>query len=401
MTLEYLAGVGPCQANTGDPYAVRNSGGIDSDITITTVGGLNYFRWAGTAQFRQELCGQGASDIPLGQTFQWAIVEGYRLQGVFNAVDDEIEFSILSGLTALSTTRFKFYMVCKTDTSHYVVRVKDGSTTIGTGTTEFAVGTTFHSLRLECNGSTAILDVDTTEEFDVSFSGKFAHTQIGILADTISGPMQDAQEIEIRNMQLYQSSIASDRPDHNDMSSGILTLTGNKVTTLVGKTGADGCVSNAAITEVDDWESGAADDDTTFLCILGGNTGKYIADISDPTVTNLRGVQVWSRDVANSSAKTVAWELMMEDSSANKVRVTMTNLSDETWRQSQGAGFGNGPGITGWTSAKLDDSGIGFTSPGSNEANDKHTAMLAEWFGCALDPPPVVAGRRRALGWVA
>jgi hypothetical protein len=388
MTLEYLAGVGPCQANTVEPYAVSRAA-MHGGVTITTVGGKNYFHW-GRAVIREELTGVSSSDIALGATYQWACVEGFRIQGDFDSVGDEVEFCLLGGLTVFTTSRFRFFMVCKTDTSHYVIRVKDGATTLATGSTELVVGTAFHSLRFAAGGGRNILVVDTTEEFDVGSSRKFTHEQIGIIG---SFTMKAGQEIEIRNIQLHQSSLSADRPDHNDMSSGIMTLSGEKAGADVGEAGD--CESGAVIAHIDDWESGDADDVSTFNCILGGNSGWYVADLSNPTVTNLAGIEVWSRDEASAGGKTVNWDIIIRDGSSNQRAVEQTSLED-SWGQAGGAGFGNGPDITGWTSAKLNDTGIGFASPGSNGANDQHTAMLAEWFGIGNDAPPDI-GRSRVM----
>lgn len=396
MVLEYIAGVGPFQAVTNQPYRVGNAGKLsDLGITTVTIAGKHYFRWDGTAATSSNNVGVrvtslGSSEQPVDQTFRWAPVAEFRIEGAFGAVGDVVHVLLLG-----SGTRLQLALVCTTDTSHYKIRLmQDMTTIIGTGSTEYAVGTTFRAIRAESDGATVTLHVDDSEEFSVSNTSEIAGSAIALFVDA---DLQNGQTIHVRNIQLSQSNDRADRPGHQDMTGGIITLAGDKVSAEYGShTGT--CVDGSA-TEAhwDDWETGDADDVTTNNCMAGGSAGREVSEMSDPATTNLYGVQVWLRGRANVDAKTVDVDIIIEDTAGNIRSRSQENFGTDVWRQRKGTGFSRGPGIDGWTELKLHDTGVGVRSPDTNGANDQHTAIMVEWFGIGSDPPPAASGRRRLL----
>ncbi len=377
MALEFVGGTGPFQSNTDEPYRAGSSGKLsDLGITITTVGGLDYFRWTGTATTGVHPILHDDTEITFDKTFKWGCLESYRLQGVFGSVGDEVELFRLG--------KFDFYAICQTDTSHYVVRVKESGTTVGTSSTEFAVGTTFHASRIESDGTNVTLHIDAVEEFRVASSVELDSPTY--LAFVVDDDLQDGQTFEAHNFQFTQSNDRSDRPDHQDMTGGSITLTGDKVSATYGSD-SDCEDTSGTYTKWNDWETGDADDATTHNCELGGASGKEISDMSDPSVTNLIGIQVWLRSRASIVAKTVATTIVVRDTVGHERIVAQGNLGSDTFITTSWAAFGRGPNITGWTSAVLNDTGVGVQSPSSNTANDEHTALMVEWFGVANDPP--------------
>ncbi len=381
---EFISGVGPFQANTDEPYRVASAGSLgDVGITVVTIGATKYFEWDGTpvsAEYRVTQFGR--SLISADKTFRWGCVKRFRIQGVFGSVGDEVEvFRIGDSL------RMRFFLVCTTDTSHYKWRVKEGTgggNTIGTGSTEFAVGLTFfHDIRVETDGTTVTLEVNGAQEFAATNGTEIQGSAIALF---VSVNLQNGQTVNVHNIQICQSNTGTDRPDPDGMTGGILTLTGDKVSSEYGGNPADCAGGTGTYTNWNDWETGDADDGTTLNCELGGEAGREVSAMSDPTTTDLYGVQVWSRAIASVAGKTVAWNIILEDTAGNIRSLAQDNLAADSWQNSGSGGFGNGPNITGWTEAVLHDSGVGVRSPDTNEANDKHTAIMVEWFGIGAAP---------------
>ena len=356
---EFISGVGPFQANTDEPYRYLSPATLGDDgITIVTIGGKDHFHWDGTATTATHRLTERIS-ASVNKTYRWGCVEQFRIQASFGSVGNEVEICRIGNL--------RLYLVCSTDTSHYKWRIKEAlpGPTIATGSTEYAIGTTFHAIRLETDGSTVTLHVDSTQEIAVTDSNEIAN---GNFALVVSSLLQDGQTVDIHNIQICQSNDRGDRPDHQDMTGGIITLTGDKVSAQYGVVGSPSCTDGAGSeAEWDDWETGDADDDT-----------------------NLYGLEVWSRGRASLANKTISWDIIMEDAAGNIRSVAQSNLLNN-WKNAGNAGFGDGPNITGWTSLVLNDSGVGVRSPNTNGANDEHTAILAEWFGIGGDAPPVAA----------
>lgn len=389
---EFLSGIGPFQTVTTQAYRLGSAGKLsdtDMDVTITTVGGLDYFRWTGAADLTTQEVTQDRSEIAIDKTYQWGCIESQRMQGTFAAVGDEVDL--------LWIGEVRFILVCSTDTSHYKVRLRRVSlnTLIGTGSTEYAVSTTFRAIRFELDGTNCILHVDGTEEFNVSYStSKLDSAKIRLRR--VSN-MQAGQTFEVHNIQITQSNSRDDRPDHQAMGGGQLTLTGDKVSATFGS--ESNCAdASGTYTKWNDWESvDAADNATANNCGEAGANGVEISDLSNPTVTNLIGIAAWSRDVSNTSSKTVDTWIRMEDTAGNFRERRQANLGTTSWENHGYAGFGRGPNITGWTSAVLNDSGLGYRTVDTNGANDDHTAILVEYFECGTDPTAAAADRRRLL----
>lgn len=379
----FLVGVGPFQSNTDQPYRVDSQGSLAQVIiSIATIGGLDHFEWDGTAfTGAYGIVKKNANDEVIDKTNRWMCLKQFRIQGTFSSVGTEVEvFRICSG-----TDKLQFFLVCSGTTSKYKWRVKLDGTTIATGVTEYAVGTTFYALRYTTNGSIAILEVDTTEEFSVSETSEIEDSFIALVVDA---NLQNGQTINFHNMQLTQAGNVTDRPDHQDMTGGILTLNGDLVSNQYGSD-TDCTNASGTYTKWNDWESGNADDATTINCELGGSVGREISTMSNPTVTNLNGIQIWSRARAGGVGKTVAWWILIDDGAFN-IEVAQSNLGSTTWTNIGSAGFGRAPGEppalrVPWTQTILHATGVGVRSPGTNSQNDEHTAIMVEWFGMGDD----------------
>lgn len=382
---EFISGVGPFQANTDEPYRVGLSGKLsDIGITIITIGATKYFAWTGTATDGEYRVTQvNRNLIAIDKTFRWGCVKAFRFTGTFGSVGDRVEVFRIG-----DTIRMRFFLLCTTDTSHYKWEVREGTTgdgnLIGTGSTEFVVGNTFRPLRLETDGTTVTLEVDNSQEFAATNATEI---QTSAIALVVSANLQNGQTVTIHNVQICQSDTGTDRPDPDGMTGGTITLTGDKVSSEYGIVGNPSCTDGAGTyTEVNDWETGDADDATTGNCMAGGAAGREVSELSDPTTTDLYGVQVWSRATASIAGKTVAWDIILEDTAGNIRSIAQDNLAVDSWRNSGSGGYGSGPNITGWTQAVLHDSGVGVRSPDTNGANDHHTAIMVEWLGIGAAP---------------
>ena len=389
MVLEFVSGVGPFQSNTDQPYAPGAGTFGDVGITITTVDGKDHFRWTGAATAGEyRVITDDASETPDSGTDRWWCFERFRIQGTFGAVGDEVE------VFRQAFNGWQFFLLCQTDTSHYVWRMKVQGATKATGTTEFAVGTTFHSGRLAAGVTNKMeLYIDGTKEL----SSNDVTGLSDIIALFVDTTLQNGQTIEIHNIQICQGDL-DDRPDHQNMDGGILTLTGDKVSAQYADEADCGNTGAGTYTNWNDWESGDADDATSYNCGKGVDAMREVSDMSDPATTDLYGVSAFVRNAASGASKTVAWDIILEDAAGNIRSVAQTNLNSETFANRGRATFGRGPGIAGWTEAKLDETGVGTRTPNTNDADDFQTAIMAEWFGIGADPP--AADRRRILAQV-
>lgn len=376
----FIVGAGPEQSNSEQPYFKAVSG----DWAVVDDAGTKYFEWVGDGTTKASvICDNSKNTF---DTYRWASVREWRLIGNFALVGDRITLFSLGGIY--------FGLECVTSTSQFKVWAgQSQDTPLGTGTTTFSVGTSYHSLRIQTNQVRIKVWVDGNLEINIAHTQRVRFTRI----ETYKSPnMQSGQTARARRLILVTSSSEQDRPGV-DVTAGIHQPDGNRKDEYGDQSDCTNGSTTGDFTRVDDWASGDANDATDFNCENAGDTGIFVVTVTNATVANIIGLQVWARGRTNLEPKTVATKLRIEDASGNFEQYTNLNLASLDWDDGRRtAGFHLAPDAGSWTQTKLDAHGIGISSINSNGANDQWTAIMSESFGVDNDPPPV-ADRRRLL----
>jgi len=151
-----------------------------------------------------------------------------------------------------------------------------------------------------------------------------------------------------------------------------------------------GSPGTAVYTDVDEWNGGTADGDTTYWEAQGGETKKQMSQMTTATVSNpANAIGVFiSRARANIAAKTVTVDALIWDGT-NTIAKQLSNLAGTTYRPHSKV-FDTAPDSNPWATGDFDGSTVlrmGVQSPNTNGASDLHTALAMEVISIDDDPP--------------
>lgn len=375
---EFVCGVGPFQSN--DILIYQDS---VTTFSIVTVAGKLYFRGTDGGS-TTDLLATIKSLVALNKTYQWPELI-FQITGAFASVGTEVRIYGLGGSTDASAGTWRVFVVCTTDTSHYKIRLKDvAGATIGTSSTEYAVGASDRVLRGQLDGANWKLWVDGTLEIDVAETDKIDTARLRMRDDS---PLTSGQFLYWRSLTLWQSNSESDRPGTALTGEG-RNPNGDKISQYSDEACANDNVGT--YTKWDDLVAGAISD-ADFNCGFSTNDEKEISEFENTTLAALSGVHVWSRSSTNAADKATVVDIE-ENDGTNSQGVQQVQLTDTTWRR-RDAGFASAPDAAAWTPTNFNSAGFGLRSYNTNDGHDRHSCIYVELFDIDNDPPPATTAR--------
>lgn len=320
--------------------------------------------------------------------YTWLCARGWRLKGTLPAAAEE-RFLFGSGGGG-SITLYWVYVSANT----YQIKVVStrGGSHSATTVAAFNTGQTY-ALRMECNGTTWKLWVDSTLELTFTELDRFGSETI-----RIDGSDQAGVEHGYSGIILCESDSESDRPDHMNIEVNVIQPTGDTAEDdYWDEAGSGGSSGDANWSDVD--LSGTAHE--TVHGWQGAATSNQSQTSSFSTLTPTAGLEIIGVTLrvitqATGGSKTVATNLKIQDASANEVLHAMTNMSWDNWR-AHAIPFHTAPDGGAWQNFDLDDFRAGVEHPSSNNANDEWALLIAEVAMVGNDAPAAAAEDRRHL----
>ncbi len=262
-----------------------------------------------------------------------------------------------------------------------------GSVELGVTDSTFNTGTDY-VFRIQTDGTTAVLDVDGTNEV-VAASTKNIDKVKRVLADTLDSGV-DRYYNAIMDISSDSADPYADRgdtvniyrltPDANDQSAHYFNVSGSC---------DDG---SAAYTDWDDWASGAHSTGTQVReCGADGNV--EISRLSNPgaVAAIANGVlKTVSMSASNDAAKTVNFEHEITDGTSS-IDQAIQALTSTAFERRIGVFLTAADGGT-WTQVDLDGLRAGVVGDAANGANDYHAAFGCEFGSFANDAGSAPAG---------
>lgn len=314
----------------------------------------------------------------LTATYRWLCLALFNWTGTLTTNN---VFEFLAFVTS-SGTRYLRAQATST-TAYEVALYSSGGSELVAYAGSFTAGTDY-SIRIETNGSTLKVWMDGSLLLTYATS------------ETLTGPMdavtrQDGlssgESAEWAGGYLRESSSEDDRPGVN-VAAYRIDPTGDDTSSYYGDEGTCGDGSGT-YDDWNDWDAGGtADDDTAFICGVGGDNGTELSSMSTETISNVGNcvvVQV-TREKVNVGSKTVDIYYRIEDASANSQEIN-TDIGFATAWSPIRVTFDVAPDGGTWTQGDIDALLMGVRTVDTNGANDMHTAMAGEIVTCDDDPP--------------
>jgi hypothetical protein len=266
------------------------------------------------------------------------------------------------------------------------------------GNDAFAWSPTTHHARISTDGSRIMLEFGSTlsEQVNRSEVDKVASGYVAL-----TGTITDADLIYCKEIAICSGDSGSDRPDPSSLD--IV-----KMVPITGSPHHDEFANPASnkYAEVDDWDSGDSDGDTTSCYNPGavGTTYRQTFLTANQTLSNIRGLMLYRHVKATAAAKDL-WEgpISSDGSNADEPGVSLLGPNYVSRR----ALFQLAPDGGAWTQTDLDNFEIGVKwQVGDDAVTVRLTAAQAEAVGFDLDAGEIPArdwpeNRRRILAQVA
>ncbi len=393
MARQGLSGYGPEHAET---TMIRQGAGAPAGYSLPTVTAVSALSPSQGTYFLKAVAGAGVISAILADTITpkskvWALQRDLVVEGTMS-FGTPLRFITFGSGADLFTLEIN-----PTDADTWGIRVSTTTsrTFLADGSTTTLTKNAKHSIRVELNGSTMKVWVDGGLEINATWTNRITTNAFSFTGVDLSGDLV----LYWSRIYLSHSDSGTDRPN-TDVECKRADGTSDWGTEQDFGDNAD-CTGTDAVYGDVALDGSDQRDTSIYWCILGGNGGNQMMEVTDLTFTgDPELVVVKCLQRANVGSKTVATSARISDGT-NATNKSNSNLSTTGWRCSVRAFQVAPDGTTAWQDFTFSGLKIGGNDVNTNGANSEWAVEFAEVFSTGDDPEVITENRRRVAAQVA